>query len=253
MGWGRTRDRSLARAAARAAGTGDHALQRARSRRTESPLRPAEHPLATRGAQHTQIMRRRTECTPHWQGTQPEQRGRSASTKSAKQNPGCGRAVGHAVQGHPHRNPRVAPRTPAARVGLHQTLANSRETAHTIPKCLGTRAHRPRWNHAHTAAARPETQGHALPRAPSLLLSPRHWARRKPAAPSVAHRPSPRAFRRGSSNDLPRNGPRKLTGARTLQACNRVRFRREQPCNSATPCSASSHALLHAWSPKARP
>ena len=34
----------------------------------------------------------------------------------------------------------VAARTPAARVGLHQTLANSRETIHTIPRCLGTRA-----------------------------------------------------------------------------------------------------------------
>ena len=161
--------------------------------------------------------------------------------------------MGHAVQGHPHRNPRVAARTPAARVGLHQTLANSRETTHTIPKCIGTRALGSRWTQTHTAAAHPETQGHALPRAPSLLLSPRHLARRKPAAPSVAPRPSPRASRRGSSNDLPRNGPRKLTGARTLQACNKVRFRGEQPPNSESLCSASPHALLHVWSPKWRP
>ena len=34
-------------------------------------------------------------------------------------------------------------RTPAARVGLHQTLATSRETIHTIPKCSGTNAPNP--------------------------------------------------------------------------------------------------------------
>ena len=34
----------------------------------------------------------------------------------------------------------VAARTPAARVGLHQTLANSRETIHTIPRNALARA-----------------------------------------------------------------------------------------------------------------
>jgi hypothetical protein len=134
------------------------------------------------------------------------------------------------VQGHPHRNPRVAAHTPTARVGLHQTLANSRETDHTTPKCLGTRAHRSTWNQARTAAARPETQGHALPRAPSLLLSPRHWPRRKPAAPSVAPR-----------RRLAPSG----AGARTIcHERGRANSRARARCRPATgfDSDASSHA-----------
>ena len=113
----------------------------AAGRRTESPLRPAEHPLATRGAQHTETRATPDRRAPHWQGREPKQPGAHRSN-SAKHDPGCGRAVGHAVQGHPHRNPLgwVAARTPAARVGLHQTLANSRETIHTIPRNALARA-----------------------------------------------------------------------------------------------------------------
>ena len=44
------------------------------------------------------------------------------------------------------------------------------------------------WNRPRTAAATSETQGHALPRAPSLLLSLDTLARRRPAAPAVGPR-----------------------------------------------------------------
>ena len=64
-----------------------HRAPRERSaagRRTESPLRPAEHPLATRGAQHTEFRATPDRRAPHWQGSKPEQRGRRASIKFSK-------------------------------------------------------------------------------------------------------------------------------------------------------------------------
>jgi hypothetical protein len=115
---------------------------------------------------------------------------------------------------------------------------HARASLQTEPRAHGRRTSR---NTGPRAAARPEPLA-----VPSTLGAP-ETGRALRGSPQ-----SPRAFRRGSSNDLPRNGPRKLTGARTLQARNRVRFRREQPCNSANLFSASPHALLHVWSPKAR-
>ena len=56
----------------------------AAGRRTESPLRPAEHPLATRGAQHTETRATPDRRAPHWQGSEPEQQGRRASIEFSK-------------------------------------------------------------------------------------------------------------------------------------------------------------------------
>ena len=91
------------------------------------------------------------------------------------------------------RLPKETPsrQAPAARVGLHQTLATSREIIHPTRWC-GTRPRnrraprkRPIDPHggapeARTRPPHPESQGHAQPRVPSLSQS---WARRSPAAP----------------------------------------------------------------------
>ena len=57
---------------------------------------------------------------------------------------------------------RAARRTPAARVGLHQTLATSRETVHTIPKCSGT--HAPNLTHAKAWLTSGDVRPPQLPR-----------------------------------------------------------------------------------------
>jgi hypothetical protein len=223
----------------------------AASRRTESPLRPAEHPLATRGAQHTQIMQGRTDDTPHWQGSQPEQQAGAHRPSQAKSRlrpragPCCAGPSAPQPKGrgaHAHCTRWLAPDAcEQSRNRSHNSKMpwHARASLHMEPSAHGRRTSR---NTGPRAAARPEPLA-----VPSTLAAP-ETGRALRGSP-----PSPRAFRRGSSNDLPRNGPRKLTRARTLQACNRVRFRREQPCNSATLCSAAPHALLHVWSPKARP
>ena len=100
----------------------------------------------------------------------------------------------HAVQGHatqPRPFYRSQPHhAPTARVGLHRTLATSRETIHPT-RHASTRPPRPTlrtrpigrdpkdwWEQTRPPPS--ETQSHALPRTPSLSLS---WARRRPAAP----------------------------------------------------------------------
>ena len=139
---------------------------------------------------------------------------------------------------------------PARRVGLHQTLANSRETIHTIPRNALARARpapilqlepaahgrRDFRNTGPRAAARPEP----------LAVPSTHWARRRPAAPAVGPRRrsrlAARALDRFATN-MPAQTP---SGARVaaLQPDRAARLK------TAPPCIAFCHALLHAWSPR---
>ena len=87
MGSGRTRARSLAKAGARAAGTGDAALPRSAAppigaQRVHSVPQSTRWPRAARSK--LRLMRRRTECAPHWQGSEPELRGTRASIQFSK-------------------------------------------------------------------------------------------------------------------------------------------------------------------------
>ena len=145
---------------------------------------------------------------------------------------------------------RVAARTPAARVGLHQTLTNRRETIHTIPGNASARAlpapilqlepaahgRRDFRNTGPRAAARPEP----------LAVPSTHWARRRPAAPAVGPRRrsrlSARALDRFATN-MPAQTP---SGAR-VAALQQARAARLE---TAPPLSAFSHVLLHVWSPR---
>ena len=161
-------------------------------------------------------------------------------SNSAKHDPGCGRAVGHAVQGHPHRNP--VGRGADARCTrwlAPDACEQSRNHSHNSKKCLGTRA--PRSNGtigtgARAAAATSETQGHALPRAPSLLLSLDTLARRRPAAPAVGPRRrsrlSARALDRFATN-MPAQTPSGARVAALQQA--RPASRPTAPPQSARP------------------
>ena len=87
MGWGRTRARSLARAGARTAGTGDAALPGSAAppvgaQRVHSVPQSTRWPHAARST--LSLMHRRTESAPRWQGSEPEQRGRRASIEFSK-------------------------------------------------------------------------------------------------------------------------------------------------------------------------
>ena len=114
----------------------------AAGRRTESPLRPAEHPLATRGAQHTDSCDAGPSAHRAGKGVNPSNEAGAHRSNSAKHDPGCGRAVGHAVQGHPHCNP-VEGRGADARCTrwlAPDACEQSRNHSHNSKKCLGTRA-----------------------------------------------------------------------------------------------------------------
>ena len=201
----------------------------AAGRRTESPLRPAEHPLATRGAQHTETRATPDRRAPHWQGSEPEQQGRRASVEFSKARSRLRPRGGPCCAGPSAPQPTgvwVAARTPAARVGLHQTLANSRETIHTIPRNALARA-RPapieQFQLEPGRARPPRLPKHRATRcrAPRASCCPStHWragGRPRPLwVPAVA-----RASRRARSTDLPRICRRRLPRARALQPCNR--------------------------------
>ena len=195
--WGRTRARSLARAAARAAGTNDAALPGSAAppvgaQRVHSVPQSTRWPRAARSTL-LRLIRRRTERATHWQGSEPEQR--LARNDRIQQSTIPAAAARWAMLCRAIRTAtrlRVAARTPAARVGLHQTLANSRETIHTIPRNALARARpapilqlepaahgrRDFRNTGPRAAARPEP----------LAVPSTHWARRRPAAPAVGPR-----------------------------------------------------------------
>ena len=247
MGWGRTRAHSLARAGARAAGTGDAALPGSAAppvgaQRVHSVPQSTRWPRAARST--LRLMRRRTECAPRWQGSEPEHEAGAHRSNSAKHDPGCGRAVGHAVQGHPHCNP--VGRGADARCTrwlAPDACDQSRNFSHNSKMPWHARARiQSNWNQARTAAATSETQGHALPRAPSLLLSPRHIGRaggrpRPLWVPAVA-----RASRRARSTGLPRICRRRLPRARALQPCNRLgphRPQQRRPSERVLTCAAA--------------
>ena len=261
MGWGRTRARSLARAGARAAGTGDAALPGSAAppvgaQRVHSVPQSTRWPRAARST--LRLVRRRTDAHRTGKGVNPSNKAGAHRSNSAKHDPGCGRAVGHAVQGHPHRNPLgwVAARTPAARVGLHQTLANSRETIHTIPRNALARA-RPapieQFQLEPGRARPPRLPKHRAtrcraPRASCCPLdtlgAPEAGRARCGSPPSLAPcgaRARPVCHEYAGADSLGRARCSPATGAAGIAP------------HSAAPVSAVSHALLHAWSTKGRP
>ena len=207
-----------------------HRAPRERSaagRRTERPLRPAEHPLATRGAQHTEFRATPDRRAPHWQGSEPEQLGRRASIEFSKARSRLRPRGGPCCAGPSAPQPnggsrRGRPLHALACTRRLRTVAKPFTQFQEMPWHARARLQFFNWNRPRTAAATSETQGHALPRAPSLLLSPRHIGRaggrpRPLWVPAVA-----RASRRARSTGLPRICRRRLPRARALQPCNRL-------------------------------
>ena len=238
MGWGRTRARSLARAAARAAGTNDAALPGSAAppvgaQRVHSVPQSTRWPRAARST--LRLMRRRTECAPRWQGSEPEQRGRRASIKFSKARSRLRPRGGPCCAGPSAPQPnggsrRGRPLHALACTRRLRTVAKPFTQFQEMPWHARARLQFFNWNRPRTAAATSETQGHALPRAPSLLLSPRHIGRaggrpRPLWVPAVA-----RALRRARSTGLPRICRRRLPRARALQPCNRLGARRRLQC-----------------------
>ena len=230
MGWGRTRARSLARAAARAAGTNDAALPGSAAppvgaQRVHSVPQSTRWPRAARST--LRLMRRRTECAPRWQGSEPEQRGECASIIFSKARSRLRPRGGPCCAGPSAPQPnggsrRGRPLHALACTRRLRTVAKPFTQFQEMPWHARARLQFFNWNRPRTAAATSETQGHALPRAPSLLLSPRHIGRaggrpRPLRVPAVA-----RALRRARSNGLPRICQRRLPRARVLQPCNRL-------------------------------
>ena len=158
-------------------------------RRTESPLRPAEHPLATRGAQHTETHATPDRRAPHWQGSKPEQRGRHASIQFSKARsrlrprggpccagPSAPQPNGGSRRGRPLHALACTRRLRTVAKPFTQfqdALARARP-AQWEPGARGRRDFR---NTGPRAAARPEP-----------LAVPSTLARRRPAAPAVGPR-----------------------------------------------------------------
>ena len=197
-------------------------------------------------------MRRRTECAPHWQGSEPEQRGWRASIKFSKARsrlrprggPCC--AGPSALQPGGSRRGRPLHELACTRrlrsvAKLFTQFQNALARARPDPIQLEPGAHGRRdfRNTGPRAAARPEPLA-----VPSTCW--RAGGRPRPLwVPAVA-----RALRRARSTGLPRICQRRLPRARALQPCNR---RGARACNSAVPISAFLLMLLHAWSTKCRP
>ena len=186
MGWGRTRARSLARAGARAAGTGDAALPGSAAppvgaQRVHSVPQSTRWPRAARST--LRLMRRRTECAPRWQGSEPEQRGRRASIEFQQSTIPAAAArwamLCRAIRTATHwcGSRRGRPLHALACTRRLRTVAKPFTQFQEMHRHARARLQFFNWNRPRTAAATSETQGHALPRAPSLLLSPRHIGR----------------------------------------------------------------------------
>ena len=148
----------------------------------------------------------------------------------------------------------VAARTPAARVGLHQTLANSRETIHTIPRNALARARPAPIFSTGTGRARP-------PRLPKHRAT-RCRAPRASCCPlDTLGAPEAGRARCGSPPSLAPLGARarpvchEYAGADSLgrARCSPATDSGRIAPHRAAPVSAFSHALLHAWSAKCRP
>ena len=225
----------------------------AAGRRTESPLRPAEHPLATLGAQHTETHATPDRRAPHWQGSEPEQRGRRASIQFSKARSRLRPRGGPCCAGPSAPQPnggsrRGRPLHALACTRRLRTVAKPFTQFQEMPWHARARLQFFNWNRPRTAAASSEAQGHALPRAPSLLLSPRHIGRaggrpRPLWVPAVA-----RASRRARSTGLPRICRRRLPRARALQPCNRLRLHRPQQRRPSERVLTRAAACL--WSPR---
>ena len=117
----------------------------AAGRRTESPLRPAEHPLATRGAQHTETRATPDRRAPHWQGSEPEQLGRRASVEFSKARSRLRPRGGPCCAGPSAPQPTGVGRgadTRCTRWLAPDACEQSRNHSHNSKKCLGTRAPR---------------------------------------------------------------------------------------------------------------
>ena len=255
MGWGRTRARSLARAAARAAGTNDAALPGSAAppvgaQRVHSVPQSTRWPRAARST--LRLMRRRTECAPRWQGSEPEQRGRRASIKFSKARsrlrprggpccagPSAPQPNGGSRRGRPlhalacTRRLRTVSKPFTQFQEMHRHARARLQSFQLEPAAHGRRDFR---NTGPRAAARPEP----------LAVPSTHWARRRPAAPAVGPRRrsrlSARALDRFATN-MPAQTP---SGAR-VAALQQARAARLE---TAPPLSAFSHVLLHVWSPR---
>ena len=255
MGWGRTRARSLARAGARAAGTGDAALPGSAAppvgaQRVHSVPQSTRWPRAARST--LRLVRRRTECAPHWQGSEPEQRGRRASIEFSKARSRLRPRGGPCCAGPSAPQPTGVGRGADARCTrwlAPDACEQSRNHSHNSKKCLGTRA--PGSNSSiGTGRARP-------PRLPKHRAT-RCRAPRASCCPlDTLGAPEAGRARCGSLPSLAPLGARarpvchEYAGADSLgrARCSPATCSGRTARNSAAPVSAFSHALLHAWSP----
>jgi hypothetical protein len=219
--WIRRRDPACARLRQ----FGEHAPA---GRRTERPLRPAGtcwppaarsyrgpgHHARTGGALRRRLESQPPKCDAHPRGVRDDLPS------------GCGRARSHAVQGHPPP-PRPCGRRRTERP-LHASICTERlrrvAKPFTQPDLPARACPRPaEAEHSQARPPHPESQCHALPRAPRLSLS---WARRSPAAPEKTCRPATsrplapagsRVLRRASSlgpplgQRVPHNNTRRST------------------------------------------
>ena len=276
MGWGRTRARSLARAGARAAGTGDAALPGSAAppvgaQRVHSVPQSTRWPRAARST--LRLMRRRTECAPRWQGSEPEQRGRRASIEFSKARSRLRPRGGPCCAGPSAPQPnggsrRGRPLHALACTRRLRTVAkpftqfqeiHRRARAPGSNRSIGTGRARPPQLAKHRATRCCAPRASCCPL--DTLGAPEAGRARCGSPPSLA----PCALRRARSTGSPRICRRRLPRARALQPCNRIgprALKRRRPASHfAMRCcmlgaqgrpqwsAACSQLLRTAWSP----
>ena len=208
MGWGRTRARSLARAAARAAGTNDAAFPGSAAppvgaQRVHSVPQSTRWPRAARST--LRLMRRRTECAPHWQGSEPEQRGWRASIKFSKARSRLRPRGGPCCAGPSAPQPKGrAADARCTRWLAPDACEQSRNRSHNSKMPWHARASLQMEPRAHGRRTSRNTGPRAAARPEPLAVPSTHWARRRPAAPAVGpcrrSRLSARALDRFATN-----------------------------------------------------
>ena len=165
----------------------------AAGRRTESPLRPAEHPLATLGAQHTETHATPDRRAPHWQGSEPEQRGRRASIQFSKARSRLRPRGGPCCAGPSAPQPnggsrRGRPLHALACTRRLRTVAKPFTQFQEMPWHARARLQFFNWNQRHGRRNFRNTGPRAAARPEPLAVPSTHWARRRPAAPAVGPR-----------------------------------------------------------------
>ena len=255
MGWGRTRARSLARAAARAAGTNDAALPGSAAPPVGAQ-RVHSVPQSTRWPRAARSTLRSCDTRPSAHRTG---KGVNPSNEAGAHRPSQAKSRLRPRGGPCCAGPSAPqPKGRAADARCTRWLApdaceQSRNHSHNSKKCLGTRAPGSNFSTG-TGRARP-------PRLPKHRAT-RCRAPRASCCPlDTLGAPEAGRARCGSPPSLAPLGARarpvchEYAGADSLgrARCSHATGSGRTARNSAAPVSAFSHALLHAWSTTCRP